>query len=130
MQVRQEPAKLETGHSDPWVATLVVASKASGINILGNWLPGLPLVQLSFSDSRNKRSLEGQPVRAHGGEGLQHPNKQLTQARQSKLHRLATEALQKGDCISSLWAPAASTCQELLERLRTGGLEQTRRGDL
>ena len=85
MQVRPATAKLEAGRSDPWVATLVVASKASGINILGHWLQGLPLVQPSFSDPRNKRSLQGQPVRAHGGEGLQHPNKQLTQA-----HRLET----------------------------------------
>ena len=81
MQVRPESAKLEIGHSDPWVATLVVASKASGIKVLGHWLPGLPLVQLSFSDLRNKRILQGPPVRAHGGERLQHTNKQLTPAR-------------------------------------------------
>ena len=47
----------------------------------------------------------------------------------SKQHRLATEALRKGDGTSSLGAPPISTFLELLERLRTGGLEQTRRGD-
>ena len=36
MQVRPEPAKLEAGHSDKsWVAALVAASKAGGLNILG-----------------------------------------------------------------------------------------------
>jgi len=47
----------------------------------------------------------------------------------SKQHRLAAEALRKGDGTSSLGAPPARTFLELLERLRTGGLEQTRRGD-
>ena len=50
MQVRPKPAKLETGHSDHWVAALVAASKASGINILSHWLPGLPLVLLGTND--------------------------------------------------------------------------------
>jgi hypothetical protein len=81
MHVRPQPYKMETGHSDPWVATLVAASKASGINILGHWLQGLPLVQPSCGDPRNKRSQQDQPVRAHGGDGLQPPNKHLPQAR-------------------------------------------------
>jgi hypothetical protein len=81
MQVRPPPYNMETGHSDPWVATLVVASKAGGIKILGRGLQGLPLVQPSFGDPWNKRSLQDQPVRAHGGDGLQPPNKHLPQAR-------------------------------------------------
>ena len=82
MQVRPEQAKLETGHSDKsWFATLVVESKASGIIILGHWLPGLPLVLPSFRDPRSKPSRQGQPVREHGGGGRQHPSMQLTQAR-------------------------------------------------
>ena len=47
----------------------------------------------------------------------------------SKQHWLATEALRKGDGINSIGAPPINTFLELLERLRTGGLEQTRRGD-
>ena len=47
----------------------------------------------------------------------------------SKQHWLATEALRKGDGIISLGAPPIRTFLELLERLRTGGLEQTGRGD-
>jgi len=78
MHVRPQPYKLETGHSDPWV---VVASKAGGIKILGRGLQGLPLVQPSFGDPRNKRSLQDQPVRVRGGDGLQPPNKHLPQAR-------------------------------------------------
>ena len=35
MQVRPATVKLETGRSDPWVATHVAASKASGIKIVG-----------------------------------------------------------------------------------------------
>ena len=81
MHVRPQPYKLETGHSDPWVATLVVASEAGSIKLLGRGLQGLPLVQPSFGDPRNKRSLQDQPVRAHGGEGLLRPNNHLTQAR-------------------------------------------------
>ena len=86
MHVRPQPYKLEAGHSDPWVATLVVASKAGGIKILGRGLQGLPLVQPSFGDPWNKWSPQDQPVRAHGGDGLQLPNKHLPQAR-----RLETE---------------------------------------
>ena len=84
MQLRPEPAKLETGQSDHWVATLVAASKASGIKILGHWLPGLPLVLPSFRDPGNKRSRQEQPVREHGGGGQQHPSMQLAQARPSE----------------------------------------------
>ena len=71
MQVRPPTYNIETGHSDPWVARLVVASKAGGINILGRGLQGLPWVQPSFDDPRNKRSLQDQ----------QPPNKHRTQAR-------------------------------------------------
>ena len=47
----------------------------------------------------------------------------------TKIHRLATEAMQNGDATGSLPAPAAGEFQELLERLRAGGLESTCRGD-
>ena len=128
---RLEPAKLETGHSDeyPCVAALLAESKASGIIILGigcrfcggccreSGTPGTnelgkasPFVHMKVVIC-NIRACR---LHKHAG---------------TKLHRLATEALRNGDTIGSLPAPAASTFQELLERLRAGGLEQTRRGD-
>ena len=96
MQVRPEPAKLETSHSDHWVATLVAASKASGIKILGHWSQWLPLVQPSFGDPRKKtRSLQDQPVHME----LRGCSLQINTLRRhadSKEHRLAAEALPKG----------------------------------
>ena len=115
---------METGRSDTRVATLVAASKASGINILEHWLPGLPLVLPSFNALGTAGRFAHMAVR-----GCSIQISSIRRHANSKLHRLATEALQKGDCIRSLVAPAAKTCQELLERLRTGGLEQTWRGD-
>ncbi|MFM7981610.1 MAG: hypothetical protein ACKPKO_20060, partial [Candidatus Fonsibacter sp.] len=57
------------------------------------------------------------------------PVSNLRRHADSKLHLVATEALMHGDSFNSLRAPATNMFQELLERLRTGGLEQTQRGD-
>ena len=97
MQVRPPPYKMETGRSDPRVATLVVASKASGIKILGLWLQGLPLVQPSFGDPRNKRSLQDQPFVHMEVRGCSLQTSTLRKHADSKQHWLAAEALRKGD---------------------------------
>ncbi len=47
----------------------------------------------------------------------------------TKLHLRAVQAVHNGDATGSLPAPAAPEFQELLERLRAGGLESTCRGD-
>ena len=96
MQVRLEPAKLETGHSDHWVATLVAASKASGIKILGHWLPGLPWVLPLFRDPGNKRFRPGQRVREHGGAGLQRPSMHLMQARRLEISPVGNRGSAEG----------------------------------
>ena len=121
MTVRLEPAKLETSHSDehPCVAALLAESKASVIRILGHWLPGF-VVGTAVDQGPQERARQGPFVDTKvAGRSIQVCR--LHRHAGTELHRLATEALRNGDAIGSLPALAASTCQELLERLRTGG---------
>ena len=90
MPVRPEPAKLETGHSDECqrIAVFVAANKASGIIILGDWLPGLLLVLPSIKDPRSKRTRQGQPVREHDDGGQQRPSLLLVEAHPHETSRV------------------------------------------
>ena len=101
-QVRPAPAKLEIGHSDPWVATLVAASEASGIKILGHccrvcrWYSRRSAILGKNGHCKTNRCVHMEV------KGCSLQISTLRRHADSKQHRLAAGALQNGDGISSL----------------------------